>query len=184
MVNLIANTPCAGLLPQSIGTVALSEVDAGPVTWVAPYAGQKRAVSDALKSAIGVGFPAPNRALGAEPRAIWCGMGQALIMGAPCPDLSGAACVDHSDAWAIVRVEGDGAADVLARLTPIDLRDAEFKRGHTARTLVGHMTAGVTRVGANAFEIMVMRSMAGTLVHDLSRAASGVAARARLAPSG
>lgn len=176
MAQLIANTPCAGMLPKVIGTVSLSETDVGPVTFIAPFSGQRKAVSDALKSAIGVGFPAPNRCVGTGPRVMWCGMGQALVMGAQCPELA-AQCVDQSDAWAIVKIDGADAAAVLARLTPIDLRASSFKKGHTARTLVGHMTAGITRLGAQSFEVMVMRSMAATLVHDLERAATGVAAR-------
>jgi sarcosine oxidase subunit gamma len=58
-----------------------------------------------------------------------------------------------------------------------DLRAATFEPGHTAKTLLGHMTASVTRTGANAFEIMVFRSMAETLVEELTRAANAVAAR-------
>jgi len=179
MVKLIAQSACAGLLPQTIGTVTLSEVDAGVITLVAPFKGQKKEVSDALKASIGVGFPAPNRMLGTGPRVLWCAMGQALVMGVDCPDLP-AACMDHSDAWAIVRIDGVDAMAVLARLTPIDLRDGVFKRGHTARTLIGHMTAGITRLGAASFEVMVMRSMAATLVHDLEQAARNIAARTQL----
>jgi len=178
VVKLIAKSACLGLLPKTIGAVDLTEVEPAVMTMVSPYAGQTKAVSAALKSALGITFPAPNRAVGTGARAIWCGMGQALIVDAPCPELTGAACVDHSDAWAIVRVDGVDAAAVLARLTPIDLRDSSFKRGHTARTLVGHMTASITRLGARSYEVMVMRSMAQTLVHDLSQAAENMAARA------
>ncbi|AGI66833.1 putative sarcosine oxidase subunit gamma [Octadecabacter antarcticus 307] len=178
MVKLIANSPCAGLLPKTIGTVSFTEIDVGQMTLVAPFRGQKKSVSDVLKSAIGVGFPAPNRTIGTTPRAVWCGKGQALIMGADCPDLDGAACVDHSDAWAIVLLDGADATAILARLTPIDLRLSMFKRGHTARTLIGHMTGGITRLGLQSFEVMVMRSMAATLVHDLTQAAENMAARA------
>lgn len=177
MVNLVAKTPCAGLLPVTVGTVSITEVEIGPVTLVAPYKGRKTAVSDALKSALGVGFPAPNRVLGTDPRAIWCGKEQALIMGAECPAIDGAACLDHSDAWAVIRIDGADAAAVQARLTPIDLRPTVFKRGHTARTLLGHMTVSITRLGAQSFEVMAMRSMAGTLVHEVQQAAENVAAR-------
>ncbi len=180
MVKLIANLPCAGLLPKTIGTVSLTEIDGGKMTLVAPFKGQKKSVSDALKSTLGVGFPAPKRTIGATPRAVWCGRGQALIIGADCPDVDGAACVDHSDAWAIVRLDGADATAILARLTPIDLRASTFKRGHTARTLIGHMAGGITRLGAQSFEVMVMRSMAATLVHDLTQAADNIAARAGL----
>ena len=178
MVKLIARTACAGLLPKTIGTVTLIEVDAGQVTLIAPHKGKKKTVSVALKAAVGVGFPAPNRCIGTTPRAMWCGKEQALLIGTVCPELAGAACIDHSDAWAIVQIDGADAVAVLARLTPIDLRATDFKRGHTARTLIGHMTGGITRLGAQSFEVMVMRSMAGTLVHDLTQAAENIAARA------
>lgn len=180
MVKLIENTPCAGLLPVAIGTVTISETDGGRITLIAPLKGQTKTVSEALKSTVGAGFPLPNRTLGTDPRMIWCGKDQALLMGADCPDLPQAACVDHSDAWAIVRIDGADAAAVLARLTPLDLRAATFKRGHTARTLIGHMTGGITRLGAQNFEVMVMRSMAATLVHELTQAARNIAARSDL----
>lgn len=178
MANLVALSPCEGLLPQTIGAVTIAEIDPGPVTAILPFKGQEKAVGEALKSALGLGFPAPGRSQSkGGARAIWVGKGEALLMGAACPDLAGAACVDQSDAWCVVEIVGDRAEDVLARLVPLDLRASQFKRGHTARTLLGHMTASATRSGAKAFEIMVFRSMAETLVEELTRAAGAVAAR-------
>lgn len=180
MAELIAKTPCAGLLPLTIGGVALTEEDAGVMTSIAPFKGREAALSDKLKSAHGMAVPAPNRATGkAGARAVWFGHGQAMLIG-PAPDLSladHAALTDQSDAWAVVRLEGDAARDVLARLVPVDLRATTFKRGHTARTLVGLMSASVTRVGERAWQIMVFRSMAGTLAHELKTAMEAVAAR-------
>ena len=178
MAKLIAKSPCAWLLPKTIGAVDLTEVEPSHITLIAPLKGQTKAVSEALKSALGLACPAPNRTSGTGARAVWCAMGQALLIGAPCPVLTGAACVDQTDSWAIVRIDGVDAAAVLARLTPIDLRPSQFKRGHTARTLIGHMTGSITRLGANSFEVMVMRSMADTLVHELEQAAKNIAARA------
>lgn len=160
MVKLIAKTPCAGLLPLEIGTVSLTEVVIERAVSVAPFAGQ----TDAMPFA----FPKPNRVTGPTPRAIWIGPGQALVIGADLPQLP-AAVVDQSDGMAIVRIDGAQVEDVLARLVPVDLRAMQV--GHTARTLIAHMTGSVTKVAPDAFEIMVMRSMAGTVVHDLERAA-------------
>ena len=180
MAELIAKTPCDGLLPIEIGTVSLSEQDAGHLTSLAPFAGQDAALSGALKTAHGMAYPAPNRATGkAGARAIWFARGQALLVG-PAPDASlgaHAALTDQSDAWTVVRLEGAGAVDVLARLVPLDLRLSTFKRGHTARSTIFHMMASITRVGDTAFQIMVFRSMAQTLVHDLKTAMEGMAAR-------
>lgn len=180
MAKLSAKTPCDGLLPLSVGAMTLTEEDPGAVTLISPYAGRDKDVSDALKSAHEMAFPGANRATGkAGARAVWFGRGQALLLGpAPDPELAArAAVVDQSDAWAVVRLDGAPAADVLARLVPVDLRVSIFKRGHTARSLLGHMTASITKTGDNAFQIMVFRSMARTLVHDLKTAMEAVAAR-------
>ncbi|WP_270728506.1 sarcosine oxidase subunit gamma [Shimia sp. Alg240-R146] len=180
MADLIAETPCAGLLPVKAGGVTLSEVDAGAMTSLAPFKGQEKALSGALKAAHGMTFPAANRATGkGGARAIWFGQGQAMLIGPECDAALGslAAITDQSDAWAVVRLDGAGAEDVLARLAPVDLRVAAFKRGHTARTMMQHLMVSITRVGDNAFQIMAFRSMAVTLVHELETAMKGVAAR-------
>jgi sarcosine oxidase subunit gamma len=163
VADLIARTSLADLLPVTVGTVTITEVVHDRLTLIAPFRG--RTVP---------GFPAPNRT---TDTMIWVGLGQALAIGTP-PDVSGAAAVtDQSDAYAIALIAGSGVTDVLARLIPVDLRQPAFATGHTARTLLGHMTASVTRRGDDGFEVMVMRSMAQTLVHDLTRAARGVALR-------
>ena len=180
MAELKARTPCEGLLPLSIGTVEATEVAPGRITSIMPRQGAEAALSLALKASHGMAFPAPNRATGkAAARAVWTGRNQAMLIG-PEPDAAlaaHAALTDQSDGWAVVRLQGAGAVDVLARLVPIDLRPAQFKRGHTARTMLGHMPASITRVGDTAFQVMVFRSMAVTLVHELKTAMEGVAAR-------
>lgn len=180
MVDLIARMPCKGLLPLEIGGVVLRELDIGQMTTMMPFKGQEVPVADILKSAHGVDFPAPNRTSEkAGCRVIWFARGQVLLMGTdPDPALTGhAALTDQSDAWAVVALDGAKAEDVLARLVPVDLRGNTFKIGHTLRTQVSHMNASVTRTGADTFQIMVFRSMAATLVHDLRSAMEGVAAR-------
>lgn len=175
MVKLIAKTPCDGLLPITIGAVTLAEIETGPITAVSPFKGQQEAVSEALNGACGVAFPAPNRTSQKDGvRLIWSGRGQALMLGVV-PQIKGAALTDQSDAWCCVEIAGEGAEAVLARVTPIDAR--AMKRGQTARTMVQHMSVVLTRTGKVRFEVMAMRSMAKTLVHDLERAMTGVAAR-------
>jgi heterotetrameric sarcosine oxidase gamma subunit len=177
VVNLIALSPCDGLLPLSVGGLELAEVPQAQIFSVAPFKGQERAVSAKLKDQIGMGLSAPNRTTGKGAQAVqWFGHGVWLVTADV--DLNGLAAVtNQSDGWAIVRISGAGVENVLARLVPVDLRAAVFKNGHTARTMLGHMTVSVTRTGANAFEILAMRSMAGTLVHELETAMRGVTAR-------
>jgi heterotetrameric sarcosine oxidase gamma subunit len=180
VADLDAKSPGAGLLPLTIGQVTASEEALGAMTSLTPYKGRAKDLSGALKTAHGMAFPAAGRATGkAGARAIWFSHGQAILQG-PAPDAAlaeHAALTDQSDAWVVVRLEGKGAVDVLARLMPLDLRPSVFKRGHTARTELLHMAASVTKTGENAFQIMVFRSMAKTLVHDLKTAMEGVATR-------
>lgn len=177
---LQAQSPCADLLPVTIGPWSLREEAPGAITALLPYAGQQEALSRALGDAHGMAWPAPGRATGkAAARCVWTGRQQAMLIG-PAPDAGlarHAALTDQSDAWAVVTLSGPGSKDVLARLVPVDLRAARFRRGHSARTLLGHMSASVTRTGAETFQIMVFRSMAATLVHELKSAMSGLAAR-------
>lgn len=176
---LDAASPCAGLLPRKIGALTLSEVDPGHLTALSPYKGS--GLGEALKAAHGMALPAPNRATGKTgARALWFGHAHYLLMGPP-PDpalADHAAVTDISDAWAVVQLDGAGVTDALARVTPVDLRASQFRRGHTARTDLRHMHASISKVGDAAFMIMVFRSMARTLVHDLATAMEGVAARA------
>lgn len=179
MVDLKAKSPCAGLVPVQVGSLRLSEEMPAHMTAIAPYLGQDKALSEALKGAHGMAAPGAGRMTGRSgARALWFGQRMILLMG-PAPDAAlaeYAALSDQSDGWAVLRLEGRGAQDVLARLTPLDLRAATFRRGHTARSECAHMAASISRFGDEAFQIMVFRSMAATLVHDLKTAMGRVAA--------
>lgn len=178
MVKLIAQTPCAGLLPKTVGGVAMAEPKYEAIQSVAPLKGHHGAVARRLQKALGVELPEPNRRSGKGPFVLWVGPGQYLVLGRQVAGLEAIAAVtDQSDAWAIVELSGPTITDVLSRLVPIDLRGAKFELGHTARTLIGHMPCSITRTGTLSIEVMVMRSMAGTLVHEISEAARLYAAR-------
>ncbi|MCR9126809.1 MAG: sarcosine oxidase subunit gamma [Rhodobacteraceae bacterium] len=180
MLELKPKSACDGLLPLSVGAFSLTEEPVGRITALAPLRGRAADLSDTLSRAHGMALPSVGRATGkAGARAIWFGLHHSLLMGPdPDPALAAVASVtDQTDAWAVVRLDGPGAETVLARLCPVDLRAAVFKRGHTARTQIMHMPGSVTRLSERAFQIMVFRSMAGTLVHDLKSAMEAVSAR-------
>lgn len=180
MTDLTPKTAGAGLLPVSVGRFDLHEVDMGPLYLVTPFKGQTEATSARLEQNIGIGFPKPNERLSRQDvQCIWFGRDAALLAGASSPpELAGIAAVtDQSDAWVAVSLSGVGAEDVLARLVPLDLRSASFGNTHTARSLVGHMSACISRTGPDSFLILVFRSMARTLVHELKEAMEALAAR-------
>ncbi|AVO36257.1 sarcosine oxidase subunit gamma [Pukyongiella litopenaei] len=180
MAELIAKTPCDGLLPLQIGGVRLTEVPPAALTLISPWPGRDRALDAVLRAAHDLGLPGPGRATGRSgKRAIWFGRGQILLAG-PDPDAAlaeHAALSDQSDGWAVVDLEGDAAPVVLARLVPVDLRPTVFRRGHTARTQLGQLHVSLTRLGVRRWRIMAFRSMAHTLVHELQTAMEAVAAR-------
>jgi len=175
-----AQTPCAGLLPVSVGDLSLTEMRPVRMTSLAPYRGCVAALSEAMQAAHGLAWPEPGRMTGdTQARALWFGRDMALLIG-PEPEAAlaaHAALTDQSDGWAVVQLEGRRAAEVLARLCPLDLRDAVFAPGHTARTDVAHMAGSVSRLGPQLWQIMVFRSMAATLVHEVEIAMRRVAAR-------
>lgn len=177
MVELKTQTPAKGLLPLEIGGIAAREINPGIVHSILPFGHASQADLDA---ALGAEFPRPGQMtrIGGA-RAIWAGQGEVLMVGEPAPTALAkhAALVDQSDMWCFVELSGLGVDEVLARLVPIDLREAALPIDACARTLLGHMHALILRSGADRFEIAVFRSLAGTLVHDLRRALEAVAAR-------
>ncbi len=173
VAKLIALSPCSDLLPLEVSGIVVTEVRVDRLTSVAPFNGMAKAASASLKDQVGAVLPAPNRCSGA---VTWFGHGVWMVAGAV--SLDGLAAVtDQTDAWAVIHIDGQGVEDVLARLVPVDLRGPVFKKNHVTKTMLGHMSVTITRVGSRGFEIMVMRSMAATLVHDLHVAMRGVGLR-------
>lgn len=177
MASLIETAVLDGLLPVTRGAVRLVAAEPGRVTSVMPFPGQEAAAGRAL-ARLGLGWPSPGQSLAAGDAAIiWTGRGQAFLVGADAARLAGsAALTDQSDAWAVMRLEGKGAEDVLARLVALDLRPAAFPEGAVARGGLNHMMAIFRRV-AEGIEIWVFRSMAATAVEELTAAITKVAAR-------
>jgi len=74
-----------------------------------------------------------------------------------------------SDARALFRVEGAGAAEVLAKLSPFDV--ASLAPGQIARSRAGQVAAAFWSVGENAYEVVTFRSTATYTFDLLSNAA-------------
>lgn len=180
MTELKALSPTAGLLPLKIGGVELREDEMRALTLISPYKGREAALTKALDAAHGLAWPeAGETSESGAARIVWFGRGAALLIGVAASGklAAYAALTDQADAWSSVVLEGAGARDVLARLTPLDMRDVAFPVGATARTEVFHMACSITRIGETSWQVMGFRSMAKTLVHDLKTAMEGVAAR-------
>ncbi len=178
MVSLIAKSPLQGQAPVTLAGITLSERLIGRMTSLALLKGQKTALGRAWK-AMGLGFPDPNRMLASgAAQIIWTGRDQAFLLDADPAGLAGfAALTDQSDGWAGLTLAGEGAADVLMRLYPIDLRLSAFAVGHAARAPMGHMSSVVMRVADDRFDLLVFRSMAQTAWHEVEDAMKKRAAR-------
>lgn len=180
VAELLTKTACDGLETLKIGSLSLAESAAQAMTTLAPYKGQQAALGKAMKAAYGLGFPDVNGStIGKGGRVIWFGRDMALLIGPePDPGLARhAALTDQSSGWAVLELAGSGAEDVLARLCPVDLRLAQFEVGAALRTEAKHMMASICRLDKDRFQIMVFRSMARTLHHDLKTAMEARAAR-------
>lgn len=95
-----------------------------------------------------------------------------VIDAAPPP---GTRATDQSDAWAVVTLTGPGATDALARLSTLNLR--AMADGSATRSPIGHMPGHITRIAPDAWRLMVFRSMAATLVREVTHAMHQVHAR-------
>ncbi len=77
--------------------------------------------------------------------------------------------VDQSHGRVRILLRGPNARRVLAKGTALDLDPDVFPVGAAAPTLVGHIGAHITRVEADAFELLVLRGFAESLWHDLEQ---------------
>lgn len=173
MVELIAKSAADGLLPVSHGGMTLREIEPLAISAVMPFADRVESVERAL----GVAFPGPGGVTGTDDlRLVWTGVGQALALGRAIGEVEGAAVVAQDGAWACLALEGAAAADVLARLVPVDLRASVFAPRNVVRTLLGHMQVILIREDAQSFTILVFRSMTATALHEIGVAMKSVAA--------
>ena len=181
MAELLVKTACDGFEMLNIGGLSLREAAPQALTTIAPFKGQHEALDKAMQAAHGIGFPGLKGASFGQDavRSIWFGREMALLIGVE-PDAGlaqYAALTDQTAGWAVLELEGPGCEDVLARLCPVDLRLTQFAIGAAVRTEAKHMMASICRLDKDRFQIMVFRSMAQTVHHDLKTAMEARAAR-------
>ena len=177
MVELAPISASEGFLPLSIGNYHLNEAAIEQAYIVAPYPGHQGEVARILN----INWPNPGEYYqGENGSLLWFGREQAMLIGAfPAEELSEyAAVIPQYGAWVIMRLSGPNVEDVLARLVPLDLHC--FKPCQTARTLLNHIAISITRIDETCFEIWGLRSMAHSIVNEISAAMRHVTARDRI----
>ncbi len=81
-----------------------------------------------------------------------------------------AAVTDQSDLWSSFAATGDNVREVLSRVVPVDLHQANFPVGGLALTRAGHLDVRLFHTSDLQFEISVARSYAEDLRHLLQLA--------------
>lgn len=174
MPDLIAK-PALGQAPLTHADTTLAEADWTPIFSIAPYPGPDKALDKALKP-LGLAMPAPNTwSEKGSARIVWTGRDQAFLIGAAPPADLPAAVTDQSDAWVTLTLSGPEARATLARLVPLDLRQA--RAGQCARTGLNHMPLILIVEGPESFRLMIFRSMARSAWHELREALIRIEAR-------
>ena len=183
MVELAVQRPLTAHLPVSAGSATLADATPDFITSIQARSGKAAALSKAVKVVHGIALPKIGQVTGTDnTRLIWFGTDQYLLIGkAPAdPGLSAfAAITNQSDAWTVMHLSGASAADVLARLCPLDLRSEKFGPGHTARSMIADLPSVVTPIHGG-FAIMLLQSLAKSALHDLHGAMESLAGQAKL----
>lgn len=161
------------------GFAAIREI--GPLGMITLRAKGVKALEKAVKTVTGTNLPAPRRIEVNGDRACgWMSPDEYLLI-VPYADVTAALAtltkslagehhlaVDVSDARAIFRVEGDRAADVLRKLSPVDFDKLE--PGELRRTRAAQVAAALWQQDGG-FTLVCFRSVAGYVMGLLSHSA-------------
>ena len=82
-------------------------------------------------------------------------------------EITGASAVDQSDGRVLLRISGPNVRKILAKCVAVDLHPDAFSIGASANMLCCHVAANLARTGAEAFEIIVPRSFAGSVFEEM-----------------
>ena len=136
----------------------------------------------------------PLRVAGEDPQSLWLGPDRWLLAGrrhsAPamierCRTRLGGLlhhAVDQSAAWAVLRIEGPGAREVLASGAALDFRERSFPEGACRPTRLAQVAAVIVAAGKDRFDLYVDRGYGNYLLDWLkdSLVVANRAARARM----
>lgn len=180
MTDLMPLTALGGTEPcsESFGALAIRENASLALASLALRKGQ------AAPSPFGLTLPGAGRAVSAGGYgAFWTGRDQWMIEAEGKAETDFAACLraeapgpsvtEQTDGWVVFDIaSAKGPAPVAAlmgKLVNVDPKG--FGPGHATRTLLGHMGVFLIRRADDRITVMTMRSLAGTLWHDLTAAA-------------
>lgn len=86
------------------------------------------------------------------------------------PQIGGAMIVDQSHGRTLFRLRGPDSVRLLMKGVAVDIAGEGFPVGASASMAFGHLNVNLTRTADRQFEIIVLRSFAESLYHDLKLA--------------
>ena len=155
--------------------------EVGPIGMITLRAKGLKALDKAIKAAVGTKIPAQRRIeVNGDHACGWMSPDEYLLV-LPYADVAKALAslakslagqhylaVDVSDARAVFRIEGDQAADVLRKLSPVDFDSLE--PGELRRTRIAQVAAAMWQQD-QGFTLVCFRSVAGYAMGLLSHSA-------------
>lgn len=173
----------SGRYGQSASTsgVTVSEVLATGLATVTARKGQRDALLQAARHALGIELPTmPRRTEANAIAAMWSGPDQWLVSLNPTPKdgmeallarpLAGlASVVDQSHGRVLLRISGPRVRDALAKGVAIDLHPRAFRPGDVAVTVVSHVPVHLWQIDeAPTYEFAIPRSLVQSFWHWLA----------------
>ncbi|CUX83234.1 MAG: sarcosine oxidase, subunit gamma [Roseibaca calidilacus] len=167
---------------DTIGTITIAENPDVALASVAARRGQSAPCAAALAAWLDAPAPGIAEHSGTHMAAFWLGPDMWMLE-APFATREGmaqdlaqrlkgmASVTEQTDAWARFDLSGDGLADMLARLTNLDL--ATLPQRFARRTVMEHVGCYLLRRDAG-YSIYGPRSSAGSLHHALRLAAGAL----------
>ena len=142
------------------------------------------ALQQALQAILGLAVPGMRTVVqGDECAVAWMSPDELLVF-VPYPKVSAltvalnealesqhSLVVNVSDARALFEIVGDGAREVIAKLTPTDLRPAVLSVGVMCRSRLGQVAGAFWLTGDNTLRVICFRSVAAYVYNLLTDAA-------------
>jgi sarcosine oxidase subunit gamma len=146
--------------------------------------GRAEALATALSDGFGLALPGPGQSATAPDLMLrWAGPEQWLAIADGGRDgelhrrlatalADMASLVDQSHGRVAIVIAGPRARAVLAKGTAVDLHPSRFRPGQVAMTQMAHVGIHLTQTAPDAFELLVFRSFAESLVEFLTAMAA------------
>lgn len=178
-LNLEATSPLGGYT-HDFSTVQIEEITDKALVSIAEPLGIKTKLKTALKKNLGAEWPAIGSSTNSSKGYHLLGVQSDMIFAffdhpgglADKPIKSmlkdNAYCTDQSDAWAMIKVSGEGIYAALERICPLNLSPDVFEVGSVARTSMEHLGVVILKTEANTFVLMGATSSAGDLLHAVT----------------